>query len=77
MKSLKKWFVLIMTYVAVLTVFAIADTILAGVIMFAVSSFTSFWQFVVFKWVFLITFAIEFLLTIPAAIKSYREGDKE
>ena len=77
MKPLKKWFVIIMTAVTMLAVFAIADIILAGVIMFAVSAFTTFWQFDVFKWVFLITFAIEFVITSPAAYKSYKEGDKE
>ena len=72
MKELKKWFVLIMTFMFVLILFTVADIIFAGLIMFVVSSITQVWVLSAFKWSFIILLIIELAFTIPAVIKSVK-----
>ena len=75
MKSMKWWFVFVMTTVTVLIVFAIADFILAGLIALAVSIWDNVTALQTFKWAFSLLFLIESVLTVPAVIKSCK-GDK-
>ena len=77
MKSLKWWFVFVMTVLTVLAIFFLADSILMGVIAIVISLFDKVVAMAVFKWGVAILFSIETLLTIPAVIKSRNEGDKE
>ena len=76
MKSLKWWFVVIMTTITMLSIFLLADIILMGIISLIISLFSSN-ALQVFKWGIAILFGIEFLLTILAVIKSRKEGDEE
>ena len=77
MKSLKWWFVVIMTTLTVLAIFLLADTVLMGLIALIISLFNKAGAMQVFKWGVAILFGIEFLLTIPAVLKSRKEGDEE
>lgn len=77
MKSAKWWFVVIMTTLTVLSIFLIADLVLMGIISLIITIFDKASAVQVFKWGMAILFSIEFLLTIPAVIKSRNEGGKE
>lgn len=75
MKSLKWLFVVVMTTITVLSIFLLADIVLMGIIALIISPFSQN-AMQVFKVGIAVLFCIEFLLTIPAVIKSRNEGDK-
>ena len=77
MKSMKWLFVVIMTTITLLTIFLIANSFLIGLVALIISIFNKAEAIQVFKWGVVILFGIEFLLTIPAVIKSRKEGDEE
>lgn len=76
MKPLKHWFVLVMTLLFVLIVFAIADIALAGVIALAISIWDKVIAMSVFKWSTIVLFTIEAVLSVPAVIKSCKGDEK-
>ena len=77
MKSLKWWFVVIMTTLTVLAIFLLADTVLIGLIALIISFFNNTLGLLVFKWGLSILFLFEALLTVVAVVKSRKEGDEE
>lgn len=77
MKSLKELFVLTMTTITVLAVFLLSDLAIMGIVSGIVMIFSREVAMSVFKWGVAVMFGIELLFTIPAVIKSVKEGDKE
>lgn len=77
MKSLKWWFVVIMTTLTVWAIFLLADTVLMGLVALIISLFNKVVSVQVFKWGVAILFGVEFLLTIPAVLKVKKEGDEK
>lgn len=77
MKSLKWWFVVIMTTLTVWTIFLLADTVLMGLVALIISFFNKAVSEQVFKWGVAILSGVEFLLTIPAVLKVKKEGDEK
>ena len=75
MKSLKKLFVITCTTIMVLLVFLICDTLFAGLVYLLVSIWSKVIALSIFKWIVLVVFGLQVLLTIPVAIKSYK-GDE-
>jgi hypothetical protein len=75
MKPLKKVFVITMALILVLAVFLLADTLLIGLISLIISVFDKAGAVPFFKWGVLVLFIIEGLFIVPAAVKSYKEGD--
>ena len=76
MKSLKKLFVITCTTLMVLLVFLICDTLFAGLVYLLVSIWSKVIALSIFKWIVLVVFGLQVLLTIPVAIKSCKEGDE-
>ena len=75
MKSLKKLFVVTCTTIMVLLVFLICDALFAGLVYLLVSIWSKVVALSIFKWIVLVVFGLQVLLTIPVAIKSYK-GDE-
>ena len=75
MKSLKKLFVVTCTTIMVLLVFLICDALFAGIVYLLVSIWSKVIALSIFKWIVLVVFGLQVLLTIPVAIKSYK-GDE-
>ena len=73
MKSLKQWFVFVMTLILVLIVFVISDFAVAGIIALAVYVWNKLAAIEVFKWVFSLIFGIQGGLTFLVVIKSVKE----
>ena len=76
MKSLNKLFVITCTTLMVLLVFLICDALFAGLIYLLVSIWSKVIALSIFKWIALVMFGLQVLLTIPVAIKGYKEGDE-
>ena len=76
MKSLKKLFVITCTTLMVLLVFLICDALFAGLIYLLVSIWSKVIALSIFKWIALVMFGLQVLLTITVAIKGYKEGDE-
>ena len=76
MKSLKKLFVVTCTTIMVLLVFLICDALFAGLVYLLVSIWSKVIALSIFKWIVLVMFGLQALLTIPVAIKGYKEGDE-
>ena len=76
MKSLKKLFVVTCTTLMVLLVFLSCDALFAGLVYLLVSLWSKVIALSIFKWVVLVMFAVQVLLTLPVAIKGYKEGDE-
>ena len=70
MKPLQKWFVIVMTTLTMLSLFLIGDAILMGIVAIVLSTFDKALAIEVFKNGVSVLFCAEFLLTIPAVIKS-------
>lgn len=77
MKSLKWWFVVIMTTLTVWTIFLLADTVLMGLVALIISLFNKAVSAQVFKCGVAILSSVEFLLTIPAVLRVKKEGDEK
>lgn len=75
MKSLNKLFVITCTTLMVLLVFLICDALFAGLAYLLVSIWSKVIALSVFKWIVLVIFGLQVLLTIPVAIKDYK-GDE-
>lgn len=75
MKSLKKLFVITCTTIIMLLVFLICDALFAGLVYLLVSIWSKVIALSIFKWIVLVVFGLQVLLTIPVAIKSYK-GDE-
>ena len=76
MKGLKKLFVIICTTIMVLLVFLICDALFAGLVYLLVSIWSKVIALSIFKWIVLVMFGLQVLLTILVAIKGYKEGDE-
>lgn len=75
MRDLKKLFVSICTTLMMLLTFLLFDSAFAGLIYLLISIWSKVVALNVFKWVVLIMFGLQVLLTIPVAIKGYK-GDE-
>ena len=75
MRDLKKLFVSICTTLMMLLTFLLFDLAFAGLIYLLISIWSKVVALNVFKWVVLIMFGLQVLLTIPVAIKGYK-GDE-
>lgn len=75
MRDLRKLFVSICTTLMVLLTFLLFDSAFAGLIYLLISIWSKVVALNVFKWVVLIMFGLQVLLTIPVAIKGYK-GDE-
>lgn len=75
MRDLRKLFVSICTTLMVLLTFLLFDLAFAGLIYLLISIWSKVVALNVFKWVVLIMFGLQVLLTIPVAIKGYK-GDE-
>ena len=73
MKSLKQWFVFVMTLIFIIIVFVISDFVVAGVIALAVSIWSKLAAIKVFKLIFSLLFGIQGVLTFLVSIKSVKE----
>lgn len=73
MKSLKQWFVFVMTLILVIIVFVISDFVVAGVIALAVYVWNKLVAVKVFKLIFCLALGIQCGLTFLVSIKSVKE----
>ena len=77
MKRFKALFVAIITGLIVMTIFLLADIVLAGLAYFVIQFFNSELASQVFKWGVAILFVVESALTIPAVVKTVKEIEGE
>lgn len=73
MKSLKQWFVFVMTLISIIIVFIISDFVVSGVIALAVSIWSKVAAIKVFKLIFILAFGIQGGLTFLVSIKGVEE----
>lgn len=77
MTSLRQVFVIISATLTVLSMFLLVDILFVGVISLVAKAFDGDVAQNIFKYGVAVLFGIELLLTIPAVIKSIKEGDKK
>ena len=77
MNKLKDIFVLVCTTITMLIIFAILDVVLMGLLSLVISIWNPSFATQMFKWSFLILFALEALFTIPVIIKSTKNGGEK